>query len=439
MTNQVVESRQPKPSARLSPLENHRSTTGYGYPISDVRERDFAVSAEYHASPLATTTSAFRAENSCAKASPLVQKPESWNFLKSYLVPLSDQPRPNRACTRSSGMIKSKSLDKLDEIIRNDPILRDDYYGGRPSSKSAQTQTDEVYMKKKPRRKRNDRPRSQILPPTYLHLPSVRWLPDELGRGGSEEKTTPTKPLEPKIEFCWSQNYPQGVHRRKSKQEQAQIVQRWIAEMIEHKRAQELRRQGVKPAGVREKSTKLKKKSRSAPEHSFRRGSDEVEAKRRRASDDDDDDHPPSEREKTPYEIKSTKVSYPKLRHSGSEPSFKPVWSRRTGDENMVSVSTETAAINTSQAVGISPVKDEKISPFLQSRIRTFEQSFQQNNLSTSSVLTDSSLKLVRPLGNSGYNSQPLTNGPTKRLRVSSPDLPLISRLLSENEADSQC
>lgn len=431
-----VDRRSPIHSSRPSPSSDHRSV----YPFPDLSERDLAVRADYYP-PSFTASTAFRASNACAKAAPLVTRPvDSRSFQNSYFVPLSDQPRSDRAWMGNSGMIKSKSLDKLDEIMRNDPILRDDYHSAVPSSKSAQTQTDVVYTKKRPRRKRNDRPRSQILPPTYLQLPSVTWLPDELDGAESKGLEPPSKGLEAPNDF-YCQNYPRRSHRRKSKEEQAQIVQRWITEMIEHKKAQEFLKQGVMPVVTREKSAKLKKKSRSVPEHSFRGNPAKFEHERRAS---DDSDNLQRKRQRQIYDTKCTDVSSPKLRHSDSDPSVRSALSRRFGDEMAVSVNTTSVGTSTTQTVGISPgaspIVDENISPSLQSRIRSLEQSFKQDNLSASSLHSNNnSLEVTRQLARPIDDSPSSTSGQSNRARVSNPDLPLISHLLSGNELDSQC
>ena len=368
--------------------------------------KDHAIGSEYNFRP-------FRAGNPCAVATPLSQRsPENFS---SYLVPLSDQPS-TYWMQGNVGMIKSKSLDKLDEIMRNDPILGEDYLGVCPSSKSTQTQTDTVYRKKKPRRKRNDRPRSQILPPTYLQLPSVTWLPNELGSSENSQGTTPTnEPPEVRNDCCLDPNYSRATHRRRSKEEQAQIVQRWINEMIEHKKAQELRRQNIVRQSVgRERSTKLKKKSRSVPEHTFRGNQSKFE--RRRASDDSEE--------------MNGKMDG-KLRHSGSDPSFR---SQMSADDRYMSVSTSSTGTAATQTVAAAT--DDKISPSLQSRIRSLEQSFQQNNTSGSSQNNNNSLDPTQQLERSRSHSSPRQ---MRRSRASNPDLPLISHLLSGGELDSQC
>ena len=303
-------------------------------------------------------------------------------------------------------MIKSKSLDKLDEIMRNDPILGPDYHGSSPSSKSTQTQTDAVYKKKKPRRKRNDRPRSQILPPTYLQLPSVTWLPNPLDNNENLPPTTPANESPEVPSDCYlSPNYPRTTHRRRSKEEQAQIVQRWINEMIEHKKAQELRRQNfVRRSFGRERSTKLKKKSRSVPEHTFRGNPSKFD--RRRASDDSE-------------EMNDT---FYRIRHADSDPSL--ISQIGTVDRYGGTVSTQT----------VGNATDERISPSLQSRIRSLEQSFQQNNTSGSSLQSNNNP--MEQLGSNRNGSSPRVMRGT---RVSNPDLPLISHLLSGGELDSQC
>lgn len=303
--------------------------------------------------------------------------------------------------------------------MRNDPILRDDYCAraARPSSRSTQTQTDERYTTKRPRRPRNDRPRSQILPPTYLQLPSVTWLAGELSDANSKGQAQQGKHHE--VENVWGENYPQCTPRRKSKQEQAHIVQRWITEVIEHKRAQELQKQSVKPAGVREKSAKLKKKSRSVPEHAFRGKLARFDhGDRRRESDDSDDASGQCRRRRNDSDEKARDVPYPRLRHSGSDPNFKSAMSRRAGDE-------AAAGTSTSQSAGTSPICDgETISPSLQSRIRSLNESLQGNNQSASLQV----------------NSSPqMSDGQAKRLKVSNPDLPLISRLLSDKPLNSEC
>ena len=380
------------------------------YPFSG---RDRTVTVDCYVPPLGSA-SAFHTNNLCAKAVPLLQRhAESRNVLKSYLVPLSD-------FSGTSGMLKSKSLDKLDEIMRNDPILRDDYYAraAAPCSRSTQTQTDERYTKtKKPRRPRNDRPRSQILPPTYLQLPSVTWLAGELSDANAKGQAQQSKQHE--AENVWGENYPPCTPRRKSKQEQAQIVQRWITEVIEHKREQELQKQSVKPAVVREKSAKLKKKSRSVPEHAFRGKLTRFDHEdRRRASDDSDSPSDQCKRQRNDSDEKSPDIFFPRLRHSGSDPNFKSAMSRRTRDETLVSTSGQ-------QNAGTSPICDgERISPSLQSRIRSLNESFQGNNQSPSVQVNSSSQT---------------SDGQAKRLKVSNPDLPLISRLLSDKELDSEC
>lgn len=378
----------------------------------------FAIGSEYYSPP-----AVFRAGNLCAVAGPLNQRStaDSRNFLPSYLMPLSDQPSSSY-WVGNAGMIKSKSLDKLDEIMRNDPILRDDYLGASPSSKSTQTQTETVYRKKKPRRKRNDRPRSQILPPTYLQLPSVTWLPNKLGSYETSKETTPSnEPSEVPNDCYFGPSYSRAIHRRKSKEEQAQIVQRWINEMIEHKRAQELRRQSlVRQSLGKERSTKLKKKSRSVPEHTFRGNQSRFE--RRRSTDD-------SEEINWEYGIPDAK-----LRHSGSDPSFKsPV----SGDNRYLSVSTSSIGAASTQTVGTSTATDENISPSLQSRIRRLEQSFQQNNTSGSSLQSNNNNSdSAKPLGRNRSESSPKL---VRRTKASNLDLPLISHLLSGGELDSQC
>lgn len=86
----------------------------------------------------------FGVGNPCAVATPLSQRSQDSRSISSYFVPLSDQPS-SYWMQGNVGMIKSKSLDKLDEIMRNDPILGEDYHGVSPPSKSTQTQTDTVY------------------------------------------------------------------------------------------------------------------------------------------------------------------------------------------------------------------------------------------------------------------------------------------------------
>jgi hypothetical protein len=339
----------------------------------------------------------FRAGNPCAVATPLSQQPPESRRFASYFVPLSDQPS-SYWTQGNPGMIKSKSLDKLDEIMRNDPILGEDYLGASAAaSKSTQTQTDAVQRKKKPRRKRNDRPRSQILPPTYLQLPSVTWLPNELGTSNNLQGAAAAhETTEVPNDCCLNPNYSRATSRRRSKEEQEQIVQRWINELIANKKAQGMRRQDVFRHSVgRERSAKLKKKSRSVPEHTFRGNV----PKARRASDDSEE--------------MNGEMNW-KLRHSGSDPSFR---FEISADERYMSVGTTT---------------DEKISPSLQSRIRSLEQSFQQNNTSGSSLQSNNNPS-EQPLGRNRSLSSPRLN------RASNPDLPLISRLLSGGELDSQC
>ena len=309
--------------------------------------------------------------------------------------------------------------------MRNDPILRDDYYARAAlCSRSTQTQTDERYTKKKPRRPRNDRPHSQILPPTYLQLPSVTWLAGELSDANAKGQAQQSKHHE--VENVWGENYPQCTPRRKSKQEQAQIVQRWITEVIEHKREQELQKQSVKPAVGREKSTKLKKKSRSVPEHAFRGKLARFDHEDcRRASDDSDAPSDQCKRQRNDSDEKSPDVFFPRLRHAGSDPNFKSAMSRRTRDETFVSASKAAVGTSGQQSAGTSPIcEGERISPSLQSRIRSLNESFQGNNQSPSLQV----------------NSSPqMSDGQAKRLKISNPDLPLISRLLSDKELDSEC
>ena len=366
--------------------------------------KDLAIGDEYNSRP-------FRAGNPCAVATPLSQHSPDLQRFASYLVPLSDRSS-SYWMQDNPGMIKSKSLDKLDEIMRNDPILGEDYLGVSPSSKSTQTQTDAVYRKKKPRRKRNDRPRSQILPPTYLQLPSVTWLPNELGGNeGLQGASTTNEPLEVPNDYCLNPNYPRVTNRRRSREEQDQIVQRWIEEVIAKKKAQELFRQNIVRRSVgRERSAKLKKKSRSVPEHTFRGNQPKIQ--RRRASDDS---------EKMNGEVNG------KLRHSDSDPSFK---FEMPADERYMSV-----AVPSTQTVGTTT--DDRISPSLQSRIRSLEQSFQQNNSSSSSLQNNNNtLDSLQPPGRTRSHSSPR---PSRRNRASNPDLPLISHLLSGGELDSHC
>ena len=353
--------------------------------------------------------------NPCAWAKPLTQRSPDW---RPHLVPLSDQPS-SYWMHGNAGMIKSKSLDKLDEIMRNDPILREDYLSVSPSSKSTQTQTEAVRGKKKPRRKRNDRPRSQILPPTYLQLPSVTWLPKELGSNENLQATTTTNESpEVRNDYYLGPDYSRATCRRRSKEEQAQIVQRWIEEMIKNKKAQELNRQSIGRRSVgRERSTKLKKKSRSVPEHSFRGNPSKSE--RRRASDDSEE---------------TSKKVDGKLKHAGSDPSFR---FRIQADVQYVSGSTSSVGSAPTQTVGTAT--DERISPSLQSRIRSWEQSFQQNNTSSSSSQNNNiALDAAKQLGRNRSDSSPPPRQ-LRRTRASNPDLPLISHLLSGGELDSQC
>mgnify|MGYP002803943083 FL=1 len=366
---------------------------------------DLAIGDEYNSRP-------FRAGNPCAVATPLSQHSSELKRFGSYFVPLSDRPS-SYWLQGNPGMIKSKSLDKLDEIMRNDPILGEDYLGVSPSSKSTQTQTtqtDAVYRKKKARRKRNDRPRSQILPPTYLQLPSVTWLPNELGssKGLQGASTTNESPEVPNG-YCLNPNYPRVTNRRRSREEQDQIVQRWIEEIIAKNKAQGLCRQNIVRRSVgRERSAKLKKKSRSVPEHTFR--GNQPKFQRRRASDDS---------EKMNGEVNG------KLRHSGSDPSF-----RFEMPADVMSV-----AVPSKQTVGTTT--DDRISPSLQSRIRSLEQSFQQNNSSNSSLQNNNNtLDSLQPPGRARSHSSPR---PSRRNRASNPDLPLISHLLSGGELDSHC
>lgn len=220
-----------------------------------------------------------------------------------------------------------------------------------------------------------------------------------------------------RVDYDLGPNYSRATHRRRSKEEQAQIVQRWINEMIEHKKAQEQHRQNIVRQSVgRERSAKLKKKSRSVPEHAFRGNQSKFE--RRRASDDS---------EETNGEMDG------KLRHSGSDPSFRSP----LADDRNVSVSTSSIGTASTQTVGTSTATDEKISPFLQSRIRSLEQSFQQNNTPGPSIQNNNNpLDSTKQSARNRSDSSPRS---MRRSRASNPDLPLISHLLSGGELDSQC
>ena len=421
--NRLPEDRRPKSSkpprrSRSNPQIRPRHATDL--PGDTRRVKHPRYSPDQHRSPgKEYNFPPFRAGNPCAVATPLSQKrsPDSMGF-SPHLVPLSDQPSCYWMCRSVAGMIKSKSLDKLDEIMRNDPILGEDFLGVSPSSKSTQTQTDAVYRKKKPRRKRNDRPRSQILPPTYLQLPSVTWLPSELGTNENlQGTTTANESPEARNDYYLSPDYSRATPRRRSKEEQAQIVQRWIEEVIEHKKAQELSRQNIARRSVgRERSAKLKKKSRSVPEHTFRGNQSNVE--RRRASDDGEE---------------TNRKGGGKLKHAGSDPSFR---SQIQADDKYVSGSASFAGSALAQTVGTAT--DERISPSLQSRIRSWEQSFQQNNTSSSSLQNNIPLDSAKQLGRNRSESSPPPRQ-LRRTRASNPDLPLISHLLSGGELDSQC
>ena len=303
--------------------------------------------------------------------------------------------------------------------MRNDPILGEDYLGTSPSlaSKSIQTQTDAVYRKKKPRRKRNDRPRSQILPPTYLQLPSVTWLPNELGKNENLQRPAQaSESHEARNEYYLDPSYNRATCRRRSKEEQAQIVQRWINEMIEQKKAQELRRQNIVRQSVgRERSTKLKKKSRSVPEHAFR--GNQAKFERRRSSDHN-------------ANANGEYIAGVKLRHSDSDPSVR---SHISVEDRYPSGGSTSVGIASTQTAGT----EEKITPSLQSRIRSLEQSFQQNNTSNSSIQSNGNSESGKHVGRHPTDSSPGLTG--RRIKTSNPDLPLISHLLSGGELDSQC
>lgn len=343
----------------------------------------------------------FRAVNPLALATPLPQRSPDSSF-PSYFVPLSDEPSSYRMHD-NVGMIKSKSLDKLDEIMRNDPILGEDYLDFSASSKSTQTQTNTTYKKKKTRRKRNDRPRSQILPPTYLQLPSVTWLPSELGSDESlSQGIIRVAECSGTRDYYFASN--RTTQRRRSDQDQAFIVQQWIENMIEHKKAQEFRRQSIVRLSVgRERSAKLKKKSRSVPEHALRGNQSKFELRRGGANDYND------------WRVDG------KLKHSGSDPSF-----RMSTNERPEGPSSEISASATA----------EQITPSLQPRIRSLKQSFQPNNDVTRSKNDNNFVEYAMPSERKRSDSSPSS---MKSHGPSNPDRAYISHILSVKELDSQC
>lgn len=320
--------------------------------------------------------------NNYAVATPLSESsPDSRSYPLFYSIPLSDEPS-SHWFHGNIGMIRSKSLDKLDEIMRNDPILGEDYHHNSMSSLMSIKTQENVHNKSKSRRSRNDRPRSQILPPTYLQVPAVTGL-SNMEVASSEDMRvmqrtdyhSPSRVVR-RIPQDDTVSFSDAEHRRLSKEEQTQIVQRWINEMVEQKKAEELQRgNATRNLSRRQRSTKLKKKSQSVQDH----GSRSRKSARRHTLDDIDF---------------TTEIDDSKLRHFGSDPSFK-----------------------------IEMTTDEGRASFWEMQATTLGDG-RYSQSKTQSTLGDIDGGFVADRRN-------LFPDPTKRLRMSNPDTPLISHLLS--------